>query len=452
MARRPPSAIVSRRAVLSVLASGAMAVASGPARAAKADVIVIGAGIAGLAAARALSQAGRSVIVLEARDRIGGRIHTDRSLGFATELGANWIHGAEGNPLVELARGSGTRVARFDHDDLAVFSAVGGEASSALPRLYERFDAALETISTRCGARASGETLGGPLKAALGYAQLDESEREVMDILLDREFSSDYAAGLDEVSRCAGTIGEAFDGGDLIIANGYDRIPRGLSTRLDIRLNETVREVRAGSFQVEVATANGRYTGRHCICTLPLGVLKAGDVRFDPPLPRAHRKAIETIGFGSFAKAIVSLETDPGMPALNAAFAPGGRRHFRNLVDLTGIAGRPAVLAYGGGADARAVAAMEDQSIAEELADAITAATGKRPLIRGLLVSRWDDDRFARGAYSFPAADTAPDAFSVLASPAGSLHFAGEAASPYFGTVHGAYLSGRNAAASILRA
>ncbi|MCU0830992.1 MAG: FAD-dependent oxidoreductase [Rhizobiaceae bacterium] len=449
---RFPHPVLTRRAVLggtAVIASAAALPA--PAQSRNPDVIIIGAGIAGLTAARLLRQNGRRVLVLEARDRIGGRIHTDRSLGFPAELGANWIHGTDGNPLVTLAEGSGTRTLPFDHDDLAIVNADGSPNTADAAALYDAFEQTMGAISDGCGGRAARRSLQGPLLSGIGYDGLSPEDRGVIGVWIDREFSGDFAATPAELSRCAATIGEAFDGGDLLVTNGYDRIPRGLATGLDIRLSSIVRDIRIGAFQVEVATDGERFQAAHCICTLPLGVLKSGDVRFDPALPRDVADRIGSIGFGAFAKAIVTLEEAPGFDTLNLAFAPGNGRVFRNLIDLTRIAGRPAVLAYCGGDDARAASGMSDEAVASELQSSIQAAGGD-VAVTGVLASRWLDDPFARGAYSFPAPDTAPDAFAALAEPVGALYFAGEAASPYFGTVHGAYLSGRNAARRILNA
>jgi polyamine oxidase len=442
---------ITRREMLGAAASAVIMGRASPAQAETADVIVIGAGMAGLAAARALQRAGRKVIVLEARERIGGRIKTDRTLGFAAELGANWVHGRTGNPLIALAEGSGTTLAPFDHDDLWVRSALGGNVSATYPQLYGEFESALETLGAGCGTKAAGTSLDARLRDAVSFSSRDDSEREVLDIIFERELASDYGAGPEQLSECVWGFGEAFDGGDMLVTNGYDRLPRGLATRLDIRLNAVVSEIRAASFQVEVIAGPRVFRGQHCICTLPLGVLKSGKVRFDPPLPKRLSRAIRDIGFGSFAKAIATFETDIDLPALNVAFARGEGRIFKNLVNISGFARRPAIMAYCGGADAVAVSRMTEAAVADELTASIAAVSNSgRPQLSGLIVSNWQDDPFALGAYSYPAAATPPDAFATLAEPEGNLHFAGEAASPYFGTVHGAYLSGRNAAKRIL--
>jgi polyamine oxidase len=118
--------LVSRRNLLiSSAAFLAVPTLLRPASAETSDVIIIGAGMAGLSAARKLVDAGKTVTIIEARDRIGGRIHTDQTLGFAAELGAGWIHGISGNPLMDLANASGTKGAVFDYNDVAILAGSG---------------------------------------------------------------------------------------------------------------------------------------------------------------------------------------------------------------------------------------------------------------------------------------------------------------------------------------
>ncbi|MGL4405566.1 MAG: FAD-dependent oxidoreductase [Notoacmeibacter sp.] len=449
--------MVSRR---KLLVSGAALLAIPtllrPAGAQNFDVIVIGAGMAGLSAARKLSEAGKSVVVLEARDRIGGRIHTDRSLGFAAELGANWIHGRDGNPLVELAAAAGARGVRFNHDDIAVLSGSGrpianGEQYSALSANFEQ---ALQAVAATCGGKPGQTALDGPLTRAVGEYGLNSSQQDVMGIILDREFAGDYGAGPKELNRCADGIGEAFDGDDLIIINGYSRLPEMLARGLDVQLNEPVESVRWTQSGVSILTSRSRYTASYCVCTVPLGLLKSGAINFETDLPESHLGAIERIGFGSFAKAIVTFENDAVLPNTNIAYAENERRVFRNLVGLSGIAGRPAVMAYCGGDDALQAAKMTDRQIAQEISESVALARrSASSRVSDVIVSRWMDDPYALGAYSYPGVATKSDDFETLAKPVDErLYFAGEASSTYFGTVHGAHISGNKAAEAIIRA
>ncbi len=449
--------MVSRRKFLIAGAAIlAMPVISRPAKATTYDVIVIGAGMAGLSAARKLNEAGKSVIILEARKRIGGRIHTDRSLGFPAELGANWIHGATGNPLVDLAKSAGARAVRFNHNDIAILSSSGRliDNGERFPQLNDTYQQVSQAIAATCIERPVQTALDQQLTNSIREYGLSGADQDIMKVILDREFTSEYAAGPKLLNQCAAEYGEEFNGDDMIIINGYDRLPKFLAKGLEIKLDEAVESIRWTESGVAVQSSNNRYEAGYCICTVPLGVLKANAIRFENDLPDGHLEAISRIGFGSFMKAIVTFEGDAVLPKTNVAFVANDRRLLRNLVGLTGIAGRPAVMAYCGGEDAITAAALSDRNIAQEIAESVALARkSASPRIDNILVSRWSEDPFALGAYSYPGISTKPEDFEALFKPVdGRIYFAGEAASPYFGTVHGAHLSGIKAAETIIAA
>ena len=375
-------------------------------------------------------------------------------MGFAAELGANWIHGSTGNPLVDLAKSAGARAVRFNHNDIAVLSGSGRpiadtDSYAALNQTYEQ---AIQSVAATCGGKPASDALEGPLKKAVGEFGLSGSSQDILNVILDREFASDYAASPKLLNRCASEMGEAFEGDDLIVINGYDRLPAMLAKELNVRLDEAVESLRWSGSGVSVVTAKSRYSASQCICTVPLGVLKAGAIKYETDLPDSHSEAIERIGFGSFVKAIVTFDNEAVLPKTNVAFAANKRRVFRNLVGLSGIAGRPAVMAYCGGDDAIKAENMSDREIAQEIAESVALSRKSvSSRIDNVLVSRWSKDPFALGAYSYPGIATKAEDFEALSKPVDDrLYFAGEAASQYFGTVHGAHLSGIKAADAII--
>mgnify|MGYP003551343562 FL=1 len=173
-----------------------------PARAANTrKVAIVGAGVAGLAAARHLSGAGHDVTVFEASDRIGGRIHTSNEFGFPIEIGANWIHGDKGNPLMKLAKEAGISSFAYDFDDWRVIGANGegiaGPDSKELAKLSDALENALDDAAD---AETFDKSVRDVLEADPEFSKLAKANEDLADVLLRREISGDFGGDEDEVS------------------------------------------------------------------------------------------------------------------------------------------------------------------------------------------------------------------------------------------------------------
>ena len=319
-------------------------------------VAVLGAGVAGLAAARALHDAGYSVVVVEARDRIGGRVATVRSGAWPIpiELGASWVHDVTASDLAETLERLDIKTADFNYDnDTTLFT--GGVTQEALDDAADAIEAAIESVdgaesdmSIAAAIAANGETID-----PLALNQIDEVE-----------LASEYGANADEMSAWWGTE-EGSDGDDLLVLGGYGSLADDLAEGLDIRMSIAVSAVSWNDNGVELVMIDGAPLAcDRVIITVPLGVLAAGDISFNPPLPETHQNAIDTMRMGLLDKVwFVFPEQFWSNDSLiwNRIDEPGAP--FREWYNLAPLTGKPVLLALHGGRTARAWAERSDDDV-----------------------------------------------------------------------------------------
>jgi len=411
------------------------------------DVLVLGAGVAGLAAAQGLLHDDLDVLVLEARDRLGGRAHSDKSFaGFPIELGAEYVHG-ERAATWRLIDELGLRTIRWNkEDDSWVRLADGRRLLMAEARaLSPELDFSREWRWPELPPR--------PFESFGAYLQRSGASRETLDYVR-RAFAN--AAGeslrhLDATAMLAQVQGVVDGVEDFRMLDGYAAIVEALGIGLEIRTrSEVVRVAQAGR-RVLVDVADGsRFDAAAVIVTLPVGVLQAGGIEFDPPLGPAKRAALTGLGMGPVAKLIYRFAehlTPPDIKAVYAAgnppmwWSPSVGQETDATVWTAQVSGDGAVelLRFG------------NEDALERGLEALRLELG-RPGLRPLsaLCVDWTADEFALGGYSYvrPGAHGARELLAAATPP---LFWAGEATAPEprAATVQGALLSGERAASEV---
>jgi monoamine oxidase len=407
------------------------------------DVAIIGAGAAGLGAANALKDSGLSVIVLEARDRLGGRAHTIMASPDVTfDVGCGWLHSADVNSFVEIAGQLGFEINRslppwrerahgkaFPQEDRDDFM-------RALNAFYDRAEqAAAEAIKTGRDAAASL------------YLEPGNRWNPMIDAI------STYVNGceLDQVSLIDM---DAYEDSDINwrVRRGYGALVSAYGASCPVALNCAVTLIDHSGKRIRIETSRGTVEADKVIVTVPTNLLADEAIRFHPPLP-AKVDAARGLPLGLADKITLALDEPEALPVegnlRGATMRTGmGTYHIRPF-------GQPCIEGFFGGRFAQSLEDAGDGALAAAGIDEIVSFLGNdfRRKLKPLAESRWAHDPFARGSYSHALPGHAGDR-AVLAAPVdGRLFFAGEATSPeFFTTAHGARDSGERAAGEVMRA
>ena len=270
----------------------------------KQRVLVVGAGIAGMAAAQELVRQGHEVVVLEARERIGGRIWTStRWPNARLDLGATWIHGVKGNPITELAAKINARTITTSYNRYIVYGTSGQSLNDAQENRLDQLRKQIKKELHTARNHHKDQSVQAAVEVALNWATIPPEDKRLVDFILNSCIEHEYAGSTNDLSaKYWYDAADAFKGADALFVNGYQEIITHLAKGVTVKLGQTVREVQCGSENVSVVTDRGEYKADRVIMTLPLGVLKDGMVRFSPELPGEKRQAIAALGMGVLNK------------------------------------------------------------------------------------------------------------------------------------------------------
>ena len=418
-------------------------------------VYIVGAGIAGLAAAARLQASGWPVVVLEARARLGGRIWTERSWGdVAVDLGASWIHGIRGNPLAVLVRRWQIPTCATDYEGMTHFYAADGTrlAPREYARLHSRFEQLLDEMEERRAALVQDHALGSVLEQAMARQSLSERQRQHLRHYVHTMIEQDYGTEVGNLSLWHWDEWHAMPGVHVIFPQGYDQLIEHLAQGIEVKLEHLVQQIACHDTGVQLSTNRGTFVAARVIVTVPLGVLQRGNIRFVPPLPPSKTAAIQRLRMGVLNKLYLRFPAR-FWPAASEWLEYSGAAPWVEFFNLGKYLDKPLLVGLSVGERGRALEQDSDQAnvaAAMRVLRTIYGASIPDPI--AWRMTRWDADPLAAGAYlTIPPGASGADC-DALAEPIGErLLFAGEATQRWdYGTVHGAFWSGEQAARRLL--
>ncbi|KAJ3695820.1 hypothetical protein LUZ60_001197 [Juncus effusus] len=444
-------------------------------------VLIIGAGLAGLSAARHLLSLGFKVAVIEGRSRPGGRVFTKKmqslspdhpDISASVDLGGSVLTGINGNPLGVLARQMGLPLHKV-RDLCPLYLPDGRPVDADLDaRMETTFNQLLDKV---CRLRQTVcDELSASIDASLGTAleafrkahniATSADERMLLDWhLANLEYAN--AALLSDLSMVFWDQDDPYEmGGDhCFIPGGNSRFVHALAQNLPIFYDRTVTKVHYGSDGVIVSTDKGQaFRGDMALCTVPLGVLKKGCIQFIPQLPTKKQEAIKRLGFGLLNKvAMLFPHTfwDGNIDTFGHLTPHSNHRgEFFLFYSYTSVSGGPLLIALVAGESAINFESQPPMESVTKVLDVLKKIFSPKgievPKPLEAVCTRWGEDRFAHGSYSYISVGASGDDYDVLAESVNErVFFAGEATNRrYPATMHGAMLSGFREAANIEKA
>ncbi len=378
---------------------------------------------------------------------MGGRLRTNRSLGVAFDEGASWIHGINGNPITALAQQAGMNTYQTIDDSRKSFD-TGGVLRSATT-----YDNAEDELYSILNSMMNNGSSSQSFETVFNNLYPSKANDRLWKFLLSTYVTFD-CGDLNNLSSLLYNEGEEFGGIEKIATNGYDTIANYLANGINIQLNQRVSKIDYSTNKAKVTHNSTITEADYVLVTVPLGVLKSGNIQFVPTLPTAKQTAIQKVGMNCVNKFLLIWNTSFWDDVQYISYTPEIRDKFNYFVNVKKF--HPSVNAlmtfayadYG-----RQTETMTDAQVIDEIMLHLKDIYGNSiPNPTNILRTKWQTNENSFGAYSYTAVGTEMQHFDDLAEEVNDrLFFAGEhTEADYFSTVHGAYLSGIREADKII--
>lgn len=421
-------------------------------------IIIVGAGMAGAAAAKKLSDAGFEVTVLEARNRIGGRIDTNNDWGFNIELGANWIHESRNpdNPLMGLANQFQVQTSHTNYSNLNVYDGNGDKISNLhLGLFYAHFETIIFRKAKDLNISQHDVSIYEIISQIVN--ENEYSERELAMVSLIKEsYSNNLATNIENASSnyyLSRSVRK--EKNDYLVMGGYHQIVKNLLSQVDVKLEKRVHEIRYKPNGVEVATNKEVFEADYVLVTVPISILQKSQIKFSPALPEWKVNSFSKMQMGIFNKVVMEFTEKfwSGNSDFQCYNSQQGNS-FGIAVNYHHYTEKPVLIAMPVDNAGKWVEENDFETIKKSYQNMFHKAhSGKEIEFKNIMKTSWNSDEFSQGSYSHVPVGAKAQDFDDIQKEIGRVHFAGEATNiTQHSTVHGAYNSGIREALKIINA
>ncbi|NBU99350.1 MAG: FAD-dependent oxidoreductase, partial [Spirochaetia bacterium] len=410
----------------------------------------VGAGISGCTAAYHLKNEGYIVQILEARNRIGGRIFTNRERSYPIDLGASWMHGNKQNPLEPLLKQFGAKSKETDYENVLILNGDSELTPEVIFNSYQKFQALLDKIKAETENSIKDQNLRDHLDLYYKKEILDDFDKRLF-LYFERGIENEMGAELSKLSSYGiFHTGEKIEGADELIFSGLDMILIGLLKDININLNQKVIAVRQSIDGVNIETQNNVYSADFVIITVPVPILQKNHIIFDPPLPLEKSNSISKIPFGFYSKYIIEFP-EKFWTEEDAYVQLKGMKNqwYELLINLEPYTNKPVLGFLSSGERAKSVES-DKNFLPKAISELKKIFDVNIPTPLKTFQTDWSIDPYSLGAFTYPNRDM-DSLVKEYSKPFGKVFFAGEGThEKYFSYLHGAYLSGIREAERIL--